>query len=423
MKPHRLQTVPAVEVRRRATADAVPEEVLSQARTIVERVRGEGDGALLEYCRQFGDLADGETLFIDRAALEQQADSLSRESRSRLESIRARIETFARAQRGALAEISIRVPGGRAGHEIAPIERAGCYAPGGLYPLPSSVLMTVVTARVAGVSEIWVASPRPTAVTLATAGLAGANGLLAAGGAHAVAALAVGTERFKPCDVIVGPGNVWVTAAKKILAGEVAIDLLAGPSEVVILAEEDTRADLVAADLLAQAEHAADALPLLVTTSPELVKRVEKELDRQLAGLTTRKVAEQALANGAAILCRDLDEAFRVCDRLAPEHLQLFVKDPQTAARRLRHYGSLFLGQHSPTALGDYGVGPNHVLPTGGTARSRGGLSVLSFLRLRTWLQIEDQAGAAELYREAAWLARQEGLEAHARSLERRRRS
>jgi len=308
------------------------------------------------------------------------------------------------------------IPGGAAGHTIAPVEAAGCYAPGGRFPLPSSVLMTVIPARAAGVETVWVASPRPTAATLAAAALSGADALLCAGGAHAIAALAYGAGPVPPCDAVVGPGSRWVTAAKQLIAGHVAIDMLAGPSELVVLADHSADAALVAADLLAQAEHDADARPLLVTTSEPLAEATEQQLSRQLADLPTAATARAALSNGFAVVANDLPEAVRLCDRIAPEHLALHVADAQAVAARVRHYGALFLGAQTAEVLGDYGAGPNHVLPTGGTARSTGGLSVLTFLRVRTWLRIDDSRAAAGLYADAAALARLETLEAHARS-------
>jgi phosphoribosyl-ATP pyrophosphohydrolase/phosphoribosyl-AMP cyclohydrolase/histidinol dehydrogenase len=301
-----------------------------------------------------------------------------------------------------------------------PLERAGCYAPVGRYPLPSSVLMTVVPARVAGVERVWAASPSPDPLTLAAAAVAGADGLLAVGGAQAVAALAFGAGPVPACDIVVGPGNLWVTAAKQAVAGRVAIDMLAGPSELVVLADRQSDPSLVAADLLAQAEHDPEAMPVLVTVEEDLVARVEEELARQLADLPTAATAAAALATGGVVLCSDAGEAIECCDRLAPEHLQLSVRDPQAYQESLRHYGALFVGDGAAEVFGDYGAGPNHVLPTGGSARSFAGLSVLHFLRLRTWLQARGPADA-ELVDDTVWLARQEGLEGHARAAEKRR--
>jgi phosphoribosyl-ATP pyrophosphohydrolase/phosphoribosyl-AMP cyclohydrolase/histidinol dehydrogenase len=284
--------------------------------------------------------------------------------------------------------------------------------------LPSSVLMGAVTARVAGVREVLVASPRPAPVTLAAAAIAGADALLAAGGAQAIAALAFGAGEAVPaCDAVVGPGNVWVTAAKQLIAGGVAIDMLAGPSELVVLADDSADPRWIAADLLAQAEHDEHAVPVLVTLSPQLIDDVERELDRQLEGLPTAATARAALlGQGRAVLASSLDEAIAACDALAPEHLQLMLRDTAAVAPRLSHYGALFIGAASAEVLGDYGAGPNHVLPTGGTARSTGGLSVFTFLRVRTWLELERGPELRALAADAAALARLEGLQAHARA-------
>ncbi|NDD31192.1 MAG: histidinol dehydrogenase, partial [Proteobacteria bacterium] len=282
----------------------------------------------------------------------------------------------------------------------------------------SSVIMTAVTARAAGVETVWVASPRPAPITLAAAAVAGADGFLAVGGAHAVAALAYGAEPVPACDAVVGPGNRWVTAAKQCVAGEVVIDMLAGPSELVVLADATADPRVVAADLLAQAEHDPDALPVLVTTDARLADAVDDALRSQLETLPTADTARPAVTNGFTVVVSTVDDAITVCDRLAPEHLEVMTADAAAVARRLRWYGGLFIGAGAAEVYGDYGAGPNHVLPTGGTARLSGGLSVLTFLRARTWLDLDDPTALAA---DAAALARLEGLEGHARSAEARR--
>jgi phosphoribosyl-ATP pyrophosphohydrolase/phosphoribosyl-AMP cyclohydrolase/histidinol dehydrogenase len=405
-------------VSRRAVA--IPAEAFAVAAPIVEAVRTRGEAALRAYAERFGDVAGGGPLFLGRPTLHRALASLPAGDRARLERVAQRIRTFAEAQKHALEAVSIALPGGAAGHWVTPVERAGCYAPGGRYPLPSSVLMTAVTARTAGVKEIWVASPKPGPMTLAAAAIAGADGVLAAGGAHAIAGLAFGAGPLRPCDVIVGPGNRYVIAAKQIVAGSVAIDMLAGPSELVVLADATASPAVIAADLLAQAEHDPDAVPVLVTLDVTQVDRVEAELARQLAELPTREVARAALANGGAVVVGSVEEGIAACDALAPEHVELFLQDAAAVAPRLAHFGAVFIGGGSAEVLGDYGAGPNHVLPTAGTARSRGGLSVYTFLRVRTWLRIEDPVAARPLVEDAAWFGRVEGLEAHARSAERR---
>ena len=404
----------------RGRRDAVSTQALSEAAPIVDAVRTGGEAALREYAERFGDVRPGEILFHHRAALERALTLLPGDDRARLERVAERIRRFAEAQRRALCPVTVPVPGGVAEHRIAPVQRAGCYAPGGRYPLPSSVLMTAVTARVAGVRDVWVASPKPQALSLAAAAVASADGLVAAGGAHAIAALAYGAGPIAPRDVIVGPGNRYVTAAKQLVAGAVAIDMLAGPSELTVFADDTADPGSVAADLLAQAEHDPDAVPVLVTLDPTFPGRVEVELARQLRDLPTAETARAALTNGGVVVVASLDDGIAACDAIAPEHLQLELREAAAVAPRLAHYGALFVGPGGAEVLGDYGAGPNHVLPTGGTARSTGGLSVYSFLRVRTWLRIDDRAAARPLVEDAVWLGRAEGLEAHARAAERR---
>lgn len=394
---------------------ALPDEATSrEAARIVADVRAGGERALREHARRLGDLGPGDRLVWDRASLEAARDALDPASRAVLERAAASIRRFADAQRESLREIRVPIPGGWAGHSVSAVASAGCYAPGGRFPLPSSVLMTAVTARAAGVSAVWVASPRPAPATLAAAAIAGADGLVGAGGAQAIAALAFGAGAVPRCDLIAGPGNRWVTAAKRLVSGEVGVDLVAGPSELVILAEGGADADLVAADLLAQAEHDPDAVPILVTPDAELADRVDAALASRLAVLSTRSTAEAALANGGVVLAASMDEAIEVCNRLAPEHLEVMTGAHHAVAARLTHYGALFLGAAAGEVLGDYGAGPNHVLPTGGAARFTGGLSVLTFLRVRTWIEIDDPAAAAPVLGDAAALARMEGLDGHA---------
>jgi len=397
----------------RLRRSAVPAEALAAAAEIVESVRRGGEPAVRRQAERFGELQQNEPIVIQRPALEQALRGLNREDRERLERVAGRIRTFAEAQRGALSELTVAIPGGKAGHTVAPVERAGCYAPGGRYPLPSSVLMTAVTARAAGVREVWVASPRPTPLVLAAAAVADVNGLLRIGGAHAIAALAYGAGPIPPCDVVVGPGNQYVTAAKRLVAGDVGIDLLAGPSELVVFADATADPALVAADLLAQAEHDPCALPVLVSVGTSLLVQVDKEIGQQLTDLPSADVARAALAHGGVITVETIDDGIAVCDAIAPEHLQLHLADAPAVALRLAHYGALFIGAAAGEVLADYGIGPNHVLPTGGTARWTGGLSVLTFLRVRTWVRMTDASAAREIIEDAAWLGRAEGLEAH----------
>ncbi len=399
---------------------ALRQDALTEAAAIVDDVKARGLEAMIEHAVELGDLEPGQAWLKGPDDFKTAFNALEPSQRSLIERCAQRIRTFALAQKNCLKELKQEIAGGYAGHTIQPMQSAGCYAPGGRYPLPSSVLMTAITARAAGVNQVWVASPRPSLITLAACGAADADGLLAVGGAQAVAALHLGIDPVPACDILVGPGNAWVTAAKHIVSADTAIDMLAGPSELLILTDGSAYPAWVAADLLAQAEHDPMALPMLVSTCEKLLEDVDRELSRQLETLPTAAVARKALRNGFGVLACNLDEAIELSDRIAPEHLELLLEDPHGTVGRLRHYGALFIGSAAAEVLGDYAAGPNHVLPTGTTARFTGGLSVLSFLKVRTWIDIENPDQSHPLYEDAAQLARIEGLEAHARAAEMR---
>lgn len=400
-------------------APAVPEELLPRVAKIVGRVRDRGTTALREYAERWDRLPKGAPLRHSKDALEDALAALPASARGVLERTASRIREFARVQLASASAARTRVRGGWAGDALVPVRVAGCYAPGGRFPLPSSVLMTAVTARAAGVGEVWVASPDPSRETMAAAAVAGAEGLLAAGGAQAIAAMAYGVAPVPRCDVVAGPGNQWVTAAKLLLAGVVGIDLLAGPSELVVLSDKTGDPALIAADLLAQAEHDTAALPVLVTTSESLADSVEEELGRQLRELPTAPTAIVALRNGFAVIAPE-EEALRCCQELAPEHLEIHGQNADRWAKALDTFGSVFIGSDAAEVFGDYGIGPNHTLPTGGTARFAGGLSVFSFIRRPTWVRAEKGPDLEQTARDAIALARMEGLEAHARAAEAR---
>jgi histidinol dehydrogenase len=393
--------------------------VLNAAEAIVQDVRQRGESAVREHAERLDGLEPGAPIIIAKPEFECAVANLTPDEGLRLTRIANRIRSFAEGQLSAVAPFETKLPGGRAGHVVAPVESAGCYAPGGRYPLPSSVLMTAITARAAGVERVWVASPRRDPIMLACAAIAGADGFLNVGGAQAIAALAFGAGEVPACDMVVGPGNAYVTAAKRLVSGQVGIDSLAGPSELVVVGDEESNPADIAADLLAQAEHDPEAVPVLVSVGERLPAQVAIALERQLRTLPSADIAREALCNGGFCVVDSLDDAVAACNALAPEHLHVHA-DVSNAAVRFRHYGALFIGKHSAEALGDYGAGPNHVLPTGRTSRFAGGLSVLTFLRVRTWLEIDDAVEARQLYDDAAWLGRVEGLEGHARSSDRR---
>ncbi|HUG31462.1 MAG TPA: histidinol dehydrogenase [Acidimicrobiia bacterium] len=333
-------------------------------------------------------------------------------------SVHSRIERFCRAQREGLSDLTIQVAGGQAGHRWIPVGVVGAYPSGNGRSLPSSVLMTVTPARVAGVTGVWLASPRPSPLTLAAGWVAGADGLLRAGGAHAVAAMAFGTVS-PPVDMIVGGGDRLVSAAKRHLYGEVGIDGLAGPGQIVVMADSGANPALVAADLLAQAEQDPDAVPALIAVSTELVDPVQSELSRQVADLPTAEVARAALGNGYYIVVDDFQHAAALSDAIAPDYLALHVADPRAVAMLVRSYGSLLIGGTAAPAFVEQGAGPNHMLPTGGAARFQAGLSVMTFLKPSTWLSVDRPD---ELIEDSAQLARLENLEAHARAARARER-
>ncbi len=416
--PVLLRKTPA-EIDRQARPP-VDEPTRREASKIVEAVRSGGEAAVRNCAVRFGERQAEQPLVLGRPEMHAALKALNAEDRSALERTAARIRTFAQAQRSVIAPVTIAIPGGAAGHTVEPVESAGCYSPGGRYPLPSTVLMTAITARVAGCARVVVASPGAHPVMLAAAAIAGADEFLCVGGAHAIAAMAYGFGGFARCDVIAGPGNRWVTAAKQWVNGVVGIDMLAGPSELLVLADETADAGLIAADLLAQAEHDADAVPMLVTTSGNLADAVDAELEQQLARLSTRDVAVQSLRNGFTCVVAGLDACLAVVNRVAPEHLEIMTANPDAVARRVRHAGAIFCGPRSAEVLGDYGAGPNHTLPTGGTARFQAGLSVTHFIRLRTWLRLDGTAEANELIADTMRLARIEQLAGHEESARRR---
>lgn len=402
--------------------DLLDAATLESAQQIITTVRTQGRQGLLACGRRFGDLSpaaagdDSGPLLLGPDVLRQALSRIAPQTRALLERVAGRIETFARAQRAAVTDLELPVPGGVAGHTVTPVRRAACYAPGGRYPLPSTVLMTVLAARAAGVPEVYVLSPRPGDLMLAGAAIAGADGVLPVGGAHAIAAAAYGVE-LPVCDVVVGPGNRFVTAAKKLLVGTIGIDMLAGPSEVLIIADDTADARTIAADMLAQAEHDTDASAVLLSTDASLIERVGRELSVQLATLPTRVVAEAALRrNSFAAICRDIGHAAELAARIAPEHLEVHTRDAEAVTRQVGAYGGAFIGSAAAEVIGDYGIGPNHTLPTSGTARFTGGLSVLHFLAVRTFIRIDNPAAAQGVYADSAALAELEGLAAHRRS-------
>jgi histidinol dehydrogenase len=387
-------------------------EVDAVVNPIIQAVREEGDRALLRYARSLDGLEDL-ALRVSEDELARAHASMSPQLCEAAETAIENIREYARAQlpREKFEEFS---PGRSLGWIVRPLGRVGCYVPSGRYPLPSTLLMTAVLAQTAGVPEICVTSPKPSREILGCAHFLGIREIYRVGGAHAIAAMALGTETIGRVDRIVGPGNAYVASAKKLLAGEVGIDFVAGPTEILILAADgDPR--IIAADMLAQAEHDTAASAILITTSQMLAQSVSSELERQLATLPTATVARTAIETSSLIvLVPTMDAAVDLSNAIAPEHLSLH--DPGLLPK-IKNAGTVFLGQNSPESAGDYAAGPSHVLPTGGSARLRGGLSAADFVKVIAVQQLSP-AALRQLLPAITTLARAEGLEAHARAVE-----
>ena len=384
---------------------------METAGEMVDSVRSQGVNAIRQFANQFGERSDDQPLLIEREQMKAATGRIDQRDLDLLKRVAERIRSFADAQLNCLSELKTPVPGGFAGHTIQPVDRVGCYAPAGRFALPSTALMTVVPAVAAGCPSIILATPNPSDMMLATAFIAGANQVLAIGGAHAIAALAYGFDGFQKCDLITGPGNRWVTAAKKIVNGDCGIDMLAGPSELVLVADETGEPETIAADLLAQAEHDVDARPFMITTSREMADKVNVQIQIQLTALPTGQIAQQAIQNGGAIIVESTQQAIEICNALAPEHLELHCVDAESMASQIKHAGCIFIGPQSAEVFGDYGIGPNHTLPTAGTSRWSAGLNVFTYTRIRTFLQLSDVPNS--LVQDTARLAEIEGLIGH----------
>jgi histidinol dehydrogenase len=402
---------------RSVAADA---ELTSAVAEIVEEVRRRGDAALLDYTARFDGLRlRAEELRVEESALRDSAARVDARVLTALRACIRNVRAFHERERAESWEFETG-RGVRLGQRVSPVEAAGLYVPGGTASYPSSVVMNVVPAQVAGVRRVAVVTPPRTleetpAVAAALVEL-GVTEIYRVGGAQAVAALAYGTQTIPRVDVVTGPGNKYVAAAKRLVYGAVGIDSVAGPSEVVVLADETARADFVAADLLAQAEHGEDASAVLITTNSSLAARVAAEVARQLETLPRRRVVERSLADfGAAFVVGSLEEACELVNELAPEHLEIITRDEDEAAALVRHAGAIFFGAHTPEAVGDYFAGPNHVLPTGGASRFSSALGVQNFLRRTSTIRYTREE-LSETARQIAALAEAEGLSAHARS-------
>ncbi len=390
---------------------------------IIDNVRSRGDAALIDYTRQFDglDVAQMSDLILPRERLELALTRITAEQRTALETAAQRVRQYHEKQ----VQDSWRYTeanGTVLGQQVTPLDRAGLYVPGGKASYPSSVLMNAIPAKVAGVPEVVMVVPTPRGeineLVLAAAAIAGVDRVFTIGGAQAVAALAYGTESVPPVDKIVGPGNIYVATAKRHVFGKVGIDMIAGPSEILVICDGKTDPDWIAMDLFSQAEHDEDAQSILLSPDADFLDQVEASMQRLLPTLEREEIARISLRErGALIHVADMAQAVAVANRIAPEHLELSVENPEELLPQIRHAGAIFMGRYTAEALGDYCAGPNHVLPTSGTARFSSPLGVYDFQKRSSIIYCSPE-GASELGKVASVLARGESLTAHARSAE-----
>ena len=390
---------------------------------ILARVKAEGDAAVVEYTNRFDRLqADGMAeLEMSQARLQQALENLPTEQRQALETAAERVRSYHERQKGESWQYT-EADGTMLGQKVTPMDRVGLYVPGGKASYPSSVLMNAMPAKVAGVGEIIMVVPTPDGevneLVLAAAALAGVDRVFCIGGAQAVAALAYGTATVPKVDKIVGPGNIFVATAKRAVFGAVGIDMIAGPSEILVVCDGKTDPDWIAMDLFSQAEHDEDAQSILVSPDADFIDAVEASINKLLPTMEREGIISVSLRDRAALVkVQNMDEAMVVTNRIAPEHLELSVEEPEALLPQVRHAGAIFMGRYTAEALGDYCAGPNHVLPTSGTARFSSPLGVYDFQK-RSSLIMFSADGASEMGKVASVLARGESLTAHARSAE-----
>lgn len=409
----KIMTLSEFDEKKPSLSEPLPTEIV---RKILDDVKERGDGAVLDYSKKFDGVSekDFEITKEQVKAAFHQAGSAALKA---LKTAASSITKFSKLQAAQLKSFSIKKNGCTIGQKVIPLARVGCYVPGGRYPLPSSALMSIIPAKVASVQEIIVCSPNIKPVTLVAASLAGATRIFSIGGAQAIGAMAYGTKTVPKVEKIVGPGNKYVAAAKKEVYGIVGIDFIAGPTELLIIADSTANPRFIAADLLAQAEHDSEAQVYLVTDSRKLADEVNLELERQLKSLSTNTVATLSLRNGSIVIVSTLHQAASLANEIAPEHLELQVKNPDDISPALRNYGSLFIGMSAAEVFGDYCAGINHILPTGGCSRYVGGLSVRDFVKVQTFLDCREKA-TREMVDTAMTLAKIEGLEGHRKSAE-----
>ncbi|NVK02764.1 MAG: histidinol dehydrogenase [Oceanospirillaceae bacterium] len=398
-------------------------EVNQRVEQILEQVKAQGDAAVVELTNRF-DATSAKTmadLELSQERLQEALTKITAEQRQALEIAAERVRSYHERQLATSWQYQ-EADGTLLGQQVTPMDRVGIYVPGGKAAYPSSVLMNAMPAKVAGVDEIIMVVPTPQGVinemVLAAAAIAGVTRVFTIGGAQAVAALAYGTETVPAVDKIVGPGNIYVATAKRAVFGVVGIDMIAGPSEILVICDGETEPDWVAMDLFSQAEHDEDAQPILIATSAAYIDRVEASIAKLLPTMERKDIIAASMLNRALLIeAKDLQEAAAISNRIAPEHLELSVEDPQALLPLIKHAGAIFMGRYTAEALGDYCAGPNHVLPTSGTARFSSPLGVYDFQK-RSSLIMFSAEGGSEMGKVASVLARGEGLTAHARSAE-----
>ena len=398
-------------------------DVEKTVRDILHQVRVRGDAALIEYSNRFDrrDCTEINDFCIAAEQLQAALNSIDAATRSALEIAAKRIRDYHAHQLQDSWQYQ-EADGTVLGQQVTPLERVGIYVPGGKASYPSSVLMNCIPARVAGVSEVIMMVPAPdnelSPIVLAAAAIAGVDKVFTIGGAQAIAALAYGTDTVPKVDKIVGPGNIYVATAKRMVFGAVGLDMVAGPSEILVVCDGQTDPDWIAMDLFSQAEHDEDAQSILIAWDSDYLEAVYQSIERLLPDMERRDIIAKSLANrGALILVADPDEAVTLCNRIAPEHLELSVEEPKSWLPKIRHAGAIFMGRHTAEALGDYCAGPNHVLPTSATSRFSSPLGVYDFQKRSSLIYCSEQ-GASDLGEVASVLGRGESLTAHARSAE-----
>ena len=386
-------------------------EAISSVDEIAQEVRKKGDSAIRKFHAQFDkEILDG--FLVTKEEILEAYEKVDANTIKAIKKSIKNVETFAKQQLKSLKSLKTTIDKNELGHKIIHLEKVGCYIPGGNYPLISSAVMTIVPANVAGVDEIVACSPKIKPEVIVACDMAGADKIYKIGGIQAIAAMAYGTQTIPRVNKIVGPGNKYVTAAKKYVYGEVGIDFLAGPSEIMIIADESANPEFIAADMLAQCEHDKDARAYLICTDKDFAKKVEIFAQKKLDELSTKEIAEKSFEKSYAVIVKNIDEAIEIANKKAPEHLEICFKDAKKYINKFKNYGSLFVGNLSAEVFGDYCSGTNHVLPTNEVSKYSGGLSVFDFIKIQTY-QIISPQGKKLISPCASKLAQMEGLAAH----------